>query len=336
MRRSEPPALVGTSGDGAHEGIVTRAAPTAPTTSARTAVVAGGLAVMLALLLTAFAWPASRSRLRDVPVAITGPTGAVDEVAATLEAKAPGAFDLRHAPNAATARRSVADRDVEGAIILGATGPEVIVATQGSPALAQAITQLGWSLAAGGALAVDDVAPAPPGDPRGAGLAAGALPLALASAIGGVALVTLVRGLHRQVAGSLLFAALGSLAAVGVLHGWLSALDGSWLAEAGVVALGLAAVTLALTGANALAGHAALAVVELTIVVLGNPLSAASTAPSMLPDGWQQLGQALPPGAMVTALRAVSGFGGIGVGAPLAVLAVWALGGVAALVVAAR
>jgi hypothetical protein len=80
-------------------------------------------------------------------------------------------------------------------------------------------------------------------------------------------------------------------------------------------------------GAAAVAGRAGLVLAELAVIVLGNPLSAASSAPSFLPDGWSDLGQALPPGAIVAALRAVSGFDGTGAAGPVTVLTAWAVGG---------
>lgn len=62
------------------------------------------------------------------------------------------------------------------------------------------------------------------------------------------------------------------------------------------------------------------------MIALGNPLSGATSAPEMLPDGWGRLGQLLPPGAQSTLLRSVSFFDGGGTGA-LAVLLCWLAGG---------
>jgi hypothetical protein len=112
-----------------------------------------------------------------------------------------------------------------------------------------------------------------------------------------------------------------------VLHGWLGALSGGWVAEAGVVALGLAAVSLGILGLHAVAGRPGLALGAAVVVALGNPLSAAASSPHLLPPGWAGLGQLLPPGALVAALRSVSGFGGTGAAGPVAVLTVWVAGG---------
>jgi hypothetical protein len=203
------------------------------------------------------------------------------------------------------------------------------VATQGGPVIAQLLTEVAAAASGGSRVPVDDVAPAPSGDPRGAGLAAGTLPLALAGVAAGALLWLRVRGGTRRAAGALLFAGAGGLVAVAVLHGWLGALSGSWAAEAGVLTLGLAAVAGAVVGLASIAGPIGLGLGAAVLVALGNPLSAAATAPDLLPGGWSQLGQLLPPGAMVAALRAVSGFGGTGAAGPVIVLAVWAAGGLA-------
>lgn len=298
------------------------------TTPAHTVVaLALALTAGLALLLAAFAWPATETRPRDLPVAVAGPPAAVEQVRAAVAQAQPGAFDLTAAADAAAARQQVADREVDGALLLGPDGPRVVVAGQGGPAVAQTLT--GLAQAAGGvpSVPVEDVAPLPAADPRGAALAAGALPFAMLGGVAGALFTLRVRGLGRRVAGALLFALLAGPTAVAVLHGWLGALTGDRVAETAVVTLGLAGTSLGVIGAAAVAGRAGLVLAELAVIVLGNPLSAASSAPSFLPDGWSELGQALPPGAIVAALRAVSGFGGTGAAGPVTVLAAWAVGG---------
>ena len=189
--------------------------------------------------------------------------------------------------------------------------------------------------ATGATVPVEDVAPPPTDDPRGAGLAAGALPLSITGAVAGAVLALRVRGPGRRAAGAVVLALLAGPTAVGVLHGWLGALGGAWLAESAVVSLGIAAITLGVLGVAAVAGRAGLVLAELTVIALGNPLSAAAGAPALLPDGWRELGQALPPGAVVAALRSVSGFDGTGAAGPLTVLVLWVTGGLLLLAVAA-
>lgn len=292
------------------------------------------LTAALALLLSAFAWPATQTRPRDVPVAVVGPPPAVEQVRTALESAQPGAFDVTAAVDAAQARQLVLDREVSGALVLGPGGPSVVVATQAGPAVAQLLTQVAQG-ATGATVPVEDVAPPPADDPRGAGLAAGALPLSITGAVAGAVLALRVRGPGRRAAGAVVLALLAGPTAVGVLHGWLGALSGDWLAESAVVSLGIAAITLGVLGVAAVAGRAGLVLAELTVIALGNPLSAAAGAPALLPDGWRELGQALPPGAIVAALRSVSGFDGTGAAGPLTVLVLWVTGGLLLLAVAA-
>lgn len=292
------------------------------------------LTAALALLLSAFAWPATQTRPRDVPVAVVGPPPAVEQVRTALESAQPGAFDVTAAVDAAQARQLVLDREVSGALVLGPGGPSVVVATQAGPAVAQLLTQVAQG-ATGATVPVEDVAPPPADDPRGAGLAAGALPLSITGAVAGAVLALRVRGPGRRAAGAVVLALLAGPTAIGVLHGWLGALGGDWLAESAVVSLGIAAITLGVLGVAAVAGRAGLVLAELTVIALGNPLSAAAGAPALLPDGWRELGQALPPGAVVAALRSVSGFDGTGAAGPLTVLVLWVTGGLLLLAVAA-
>jgi hypothetical protein len=307
-----------------------RTADDAPTPWRVVGALATVLALALGALLVAFAWSATQTRPRELPIAVAGPPAAVAQVRAALDRAQPGAFDVRPVADAGAARALVLDRTVDGALVLDPAGPRVVVATQGGPVVAQALTSLA-AASTGAAVRVEDVAPAAAGDPRGAGLAAGTLPIALVAVGAGAVVWLRVRGAGRRTAAALGVAVLGGLAAAAVLHTWLGALSGSWPAEAGVVALGLAASSLAVLGLAAVAGRPGLALGVVLVVALGNPLSTAASAPDLLPDGWAQLGQLLPPGAVVAALRAVSGFDGSGAARPLAVLAVWAVGGLALL-----
>ncbi|WP_030175846.1 hypothetical protein [Spirillospora albida] len=82
-------------------------------------------------------------------------------------------------------------------------------------------------------------------------------------------------------------------------------------------------------------GHPGLGLGGLTFMLLGNPLSAAASAPELLPQPWGDLGALLPPGATVTLLRSAAYFDGAGAAGPLAVLAAWAVAGLALLAAAA-
>jgi hypothetical protein len=287
------------------------------------------LTAVLTVLLIAFAWPAARSEPRDLPVGVAGPAAVTSQVTAALDQNAPGAFEVHDYADRAAAVAAIEDREVYGAIVPGPNGVEVLTASAGSPAVAQILTQLAGRLGqqTGAAPTVTDVVPLPQDDPRGAGLAAGALPLVLGGIIAAVLLTRLVPSGSRRIAGALAFAVTGGLALTAVLQYWLGALEGSYWANSGVVALSIAATSVAILGLEWLLGPAGLGLGAVIMMLLGNPLSGLTSAPEMLPTGWGALGQLLPPGAAGSMLRSVSFFDGAAIGKPVIVLTSWLVAG---------
>jgi hypothetical protein len=287
------------------------------------------LTALLTVLLIAFAWPAARSEPRDVPLAVAGPAPAVAQVEAGLDQAMPGGFEVTAVPDRAAAVQLIEDRDAYGAIVLDSAQPEVLTASAGGPVVAQMLTQLSTRLSPQSPAKVTDIVPLPKDDPRGAGLAAGALPLVLGGIIAAGALTQLVRSGSKRMIGAVAFAITGGLALAAVLQYWLGSFEGSYLGNAGVIAMSIAAISLTLLGLEWLLGTAGLALGGAVMMLLGNPLSGMTSAPEMLPSGWGALGQLLPPGAAGTALRSVSFFDGAGAARPLVVLTCWLVAGIA-------
>ncbi|WP_027341655.1 hypothetical protein [Hamadaea tsunoensis] len=300
-----------------------RAEPNSPWS--RVAATAALLTVIISALLTAFAWPAARSSVHGVPIVVAGPPAAVAQVTAALDQHQPGAFTVTAVADTAAAESSVLHREAYGAIDLSSGRPQVIVASAAGPVVAQALQGVAAGLAqpAQSTVGVRDLVPLPSGDPRGAGLAAGALPLVLGGMIAAVLFTVRVRGTGRRVAGAVAYAVAGGLAMAAILQFWLGSISGNYAANAGVMALSLAATSLTVLGLESLLGTAGFALGGLAIFLLGNPLSGATSAPEMLP-GWSgEVGRFLPPGAAVTLLRSVAFFHGHAVAQPIAVLAGW-------------
>lgn len=293
-----------------------------------------GLTALLTVLLVAFAWPSSQLGPRQLPVAVAGPPELVVQVERLL-ARALGddALDVRPVASREQAVALVEQRETYGALLLTPTGPEVLVASAGSPAAAQLLTDVGRQIAADGSPTVTDVVPLPAGDPRGAVLGSGAFPLVIGgiAAAGALALQVPRRG--ARALGALGVAVAAGLALTAVLQVWLDALAGVYLLNAAVVALGLAAVALPLLGLHRLLGTPGLGLGTAAVLLLGNPLSAVTSAPELLPGGWSTLGQLLPPGAVGSALRSVAFFDGAGALVPLLVLAGWCVLGLLMLLV---
>ncbi|MEV6201101.1 ABC transporter permease [Streptomyces sp. NPDC051771] len=311
----------------------------------------------ISLLLAAFAWPSVRSSVHDVPIAVAGPAPAVEQFAAVLDRRLPGGFEVTEVADTAAAERLIRHREVYGAIDLSAGTPQVITASGASIAVAQTLNGIAAGLGrapsadtteaaaagtgtkgagttgagpteagaaeAGTTTTARDLVPLPADDPRGAGLAAGALPLVMGGLLAALLLTRLVRGRARRVAGALAFAVTGGLATATILHLWFGSLDGSFRADSGAIALTLAATSLSILGLASLLGSVGFGLGAAVMMLVGNPLSGTATAPEMLP-GWSgALGQLLPPGAGGQLLRSTAYFDGHGATGPVVVLAAW-------------
>jgi len=297
------------------------------------------LTVVLAIVAIAFALPAARSKPHDVPIGAAGPMAASGRIADILEQHAPAAFAITYYPGEEALRDAIRNRDVYGGISFGPDGPpRLLIATGGSPMVAQMLTQIGNDIAqqAGMPLHTEDLAPPTASDPRGAGLAASALPITLAGLLPAVALVLLLRyKVWTRFVAAVVFAAGAGITISALLRYVFGSIDhNTWGVAAGLT-LGLLAAGLSMLGLGSLFGRAGLAIGALLALLLGNPLSGLNSAPEMLPSGWGALGQWLPQGATVTLLRSTAFFAGEGAITAIAVLACWAVAGTALIVIAA-
>ncbi|CAL9468137.1 ABC transporter permease [Streptomyces sp. enrichment culture] len=328
------------------------------------------LTAAVSVLLVAFAWPSVRSSVHGVPIAVAGPPAAAERVGAALERGRPGAFEVTRVADTAAAERLIRDREVYGAIDVTSGKPQVITASAGAATVAQTLQGVATALGqAQGQRAhpapgvhpapgtgttvpvpgtgtgadttvpvpVRDLVALPADDPRGAGLAAGALPLVMGGLLAAVLLTRLVSGTARRVVGALAFAVTGGLAVTAILQFWFGSLSGSYAANSGAVALAVAATSLTVIGLVSLLGYAGLGIGAATMMLVGNPLSGTGTAPEMLP-GWSgALGQLMPPGAGSWLLRSTAFFDGQGAARSVVVLLAWlALGALLCLAGAVR
>ena len=298
-----------------------------------------GVALLLTVLVSAFAWPAVNTAPRGVPLAVAAPAPVAQQVEAQLGANAgEDAFDVTVVADRAAAEQAIRDRDVYGALVLGPQGGEALIASAASPAVAQALTQLanGIPPEAGGPLPVTDVVPLPADDPRGLGLAAGILPLVVGGFALGVLSAVRVPRLPQRLTALTAGALVAGFVVVGLLKGWLGALSGSsWLTSL-TAALLILTVGAVAAGLHRVLGMPGVVLAALTVVVLGVPLAGVSSAPEMLPTGWGTLGQWLPAGAGATTLRSVAFFEGAGAGMALLVLIGWAVLGLVLMALPSR
>jgi hypothetical protein len=308
--------------------------------ASRLTVVVALIPVLVILALAAFAWPSANLAPRDLPVGVVASAADVSRLSAQIHAQFPGAFSLRSYSNASQAQEAIRNRDVYGAIVLDPSGNALYVASASSALVTQLLTQELLPVVAAQSANVEpphviDVVPAAIKDPGGLALASSILPLALAGLLTGLLIALLSRPGLAQVTALVAAAGLAGLAAVAVAQGWLGALNGNWLANAGVFSLTILAIASGVAGLGALFGRAGLALGALLIVFVGNPFSGVATSPALLPSVIGVIGQLLPPGAGGNLLRSTAFFGGAGGGGSLAVLSVWILLGLATVAIAA-
>lgn len=284
------------------------------------------LTTLLAVVLIAFAWPTSQIEPRNLPVAVAAPDQLAQQLEANLgQALGEDALDVTGVATREAAVDAIEGREVYGAVVVSPVGVEVLTASAASPAAAQLLGQIGGRLGAatGTQPTITDVVPLPEDDPRGMVFGVGSFPLV----IGGIitaALLTLRLGTRtRRLVAAAGVAAFAGLALAGVLQFWFGALEGSYLANAGVVAMSIGAMAFTMIGLHNLFGLPGLGLGAATMLLLGNPLSGTTSAPELLPNGWSTLGQLLPPGAAGTALRSTGFFDGAGAMTPLLVLTGW-------------
>jgi ABC-2 family transporter len=281
--------------------------------------------VVVALVLTLFAWPSAKLEPRDLPIGVAGPAGTTRALTEKLEAD-DGAFDVQAYTDEAAAREAIEDREVYGAFVVAGDGPKVLTASGASPAVAQALTHVAAEVG-GGMAQVEDVVAAP----RGAALGSSLLPLVIAGLITGIVSTLLATGVAGRIGLLLAGSVLSGLAATAIVQSWLDIVGGSWAANAAVLSLTVLAVGSIIAGLKALLGEPGIALGALTMILVGNPFSAAATAPELLPRPAGGLGQLLPPGAGANLLRSTGYFDGAAAGGHVAVLAAWTVTGLALL-----
>ncbi|ORA34217.1 hypothetical protein [Mycobacterium aquaticum] len=314
----------------------------APEHRAPAALRAAGIIALLtaaiALVAIAFALPAARSKPHNVPIGAAGPQAASSQVAERLEQQAPNAFAVTYYPGEAELRDAIRNRNVYGGIAFGPHGPLMLIATGASPTVAQLLSQVGTGIAqhSGVALRTEDVAPPPAKDPRGAGLAASALPITLAGMLPAIALVlALKREVWTRLVATVVFSGVAGITIAALLYYVFGSIETNLWGVAAGLSLGIGAAGLFTLGLGSLFGKVGLGLGAALALLIGNPLSGLTSAPEMLPSGWGFAGQLLPQGANATLLRSTAFFDGAGASTAILVLSCWVLVGAALVVTAA-
>jgi hypothetical protein len=302
--------------------------------------------IVLAEVL-AFAWPAARIGPRDLPVGVVGASPAARQAVEGLTRSEPGGFNFRAYAGEASARSAIEHRDIYGAFVVSPSRITVLEASAASPTVAQLLSAAGQQLASHApahpaatgqprpTIQVNsvDVVATSASDPRGLVLGAALLPLTIFGVImaAAITLVARFRPAWRQLVALAVVSAAAGLSAYLIIQGFLGALPHGHAATWASLSFTLLAVSAPIAGLIALTGTAGLAVGAALMILVGNPFSAATSAPQLLPAAAGHIGQWLPPGASASLLRSTAYFNGNGAAGHLSVLIIWSVLGLAAL-----
>ncbi len=177
-----------------------------------------------------------------------------------------------------------------------------------------------------------DVVPVSAADPRGVVFSSSVFPLTICGILIG-AFVSMARGLARPLHRVLTLVVACAVAALGVYlvaQGFLGALPRNHVATWAILSLDLLSVSATAAGVIRLLGPAGLGLSAGLMVFVGNAFSGATSAPEMLPKGVGYIGQWLPPGAGASLLRDTAYFDGNAGAGHLAILALWSVCGLTA------
>ncbi|MBB5867162.1 hypothetical protein F4553_000541 [Allocatelliglobosispora scoriae] len=299
-------------------------------------LVAGVLALQLGFIasyLAAFHAPAPH----HVEIAVAAPTPAAAEQAAARLNALPG--DPVHATavaSEAVARARIDDRTAYGAVLVGTTGDQLVVASAAGAPVAEALIAVIGKVdqAAGRMLQVSDAKPLPPGDQRGlagfyliVGWVIGGYLVASALSVSlGARPATRQRATVRLTALAA-YAVASGLGGAAITYGYVGGLPHHFLklwALGTLVVFAVGAFTMALQVVSGIIG---IGLAVLLFVILGNPSAGGAYPAPLLPAFWAAIGPWLPTGAGVSAFRGIIYFGGARIGLPLLVLAVYAIVG---------
>jgi ABC-2 family transporter protein len=306
------------------------------------------LPLLIVLAVLAFAWPAARIQPRDLPVGVVGSTPGSQQLIDHLSAVEPGGFDFHLYADRTAARSAIENRDVYGSFVVTPQHISVLEATAAGPAVAQLLVDIGQQLdteasranpsssAAGRIpMSVVDVVPLSRDDPKGLVFSASLLPLTICSILVAAAIAVMVRfrPAWRQLVALSVLSAIAGLGSYLGAQSFLGALPSQAVASWATLALTILSISAATAGLIALVGVSGLGIAAALMVFVGNPFSGVTSAPQLLPDAVNHIGQWLPPGAGANLLRSSAYFGGNGAAGHLAVLIAWTVFGFAAIIV---
>ncbi len=304
-----------------------------------TLLVLGVVALQL-LFIASYVGALHHPKPKDVAFGVVAPGAAAEQTVTRLKQLPGGPLDPRTLTDEATARKQIAHRDIDGALLVdpGGTTDTLLVASGGGKTLSNALIALTTELEKnqGRTVRTVDVVPADAQDANGltpfylvVGWCVGGYLCASALAISTGARPANTRRAVIRLASMALVSIVGGLGGAVIVGPVLGALPGSVAALWGLGALITFAVGAATLALQCVFGIVGIGVAVLLVVILGNPSAGGALPPPMLPPFWKAIGPALPPGAGTWATRSIAYFKSNAITTPMLVLAAWAALGTA-------
>lgn len=304
----------------------------------RAALLVIGVLALQLLFIASYIGALHSPKAKDVPFGVVAPQQMSARLVTELNGLPGGPLDPRALADAATARRQILDREIDGALIVDprSTKDTMLVASGGGTVLANSLTKIikEAELSQGRTARAVDVAPASRRDFDGLS----SFYLAVGWCVGGYLCASILaisagsRPANRQRAlirtGVMaLYSIAGGIGGAVIIGPILNALPGSFWGMSGLGALTVFAVGMITLALEALTGIVGIGLAVLIVVIAGNPSAGGAFPLPMLPDFWRAIGPALPPGASTWTARSIAYFRGNAVTGPLLVLSAWAVVG---------
>ena len=293
---------------------------------------AGALAalgiVIMGLLGVALLSISHAPTAHHVPVAYVGSTTGQEALAGEVGSS----LDVLPYATRAAAVLAIRRLDVYGALIVQASGTELLKSTAASPQVASVLTALASTRGGKTAtLTITELSPLPAADSSGGSLGVMLQVVVLVGIVGALGLGRLVpryqanwtRG-ELPVLFLVLYALVVGVGTAAVSRGFGVGENPDFLKLAACLALINLAVTAAISALVSVIGSAGSVIGGLLFFLLGSPSSGAATALPLLPPAWRDVGQALPPGAGATLLRRVLYFPAASIGTQILTLGLYA------------
>lgn len=304
----------------------------------RAALLVIGVLALQLLFIASYVGALHKPKPTDAPFGVVAPQQISARLLTELKDLPGGPLDPRTVSDAATARRQILDRDIDGALIVSPRGTTdtVLVASGGGTVLADSLTKIitKVDLTQQRTVRSVDVAPASGDDFDGLS----SFYLVVGWCVGGYLCASILaisagtRPANRQRAvirtGVMaLYSIAGGIGGAIIIGPILGALPGSFWGLSGLGALTVFSVGMITLALEALTGIVGIGLAVLLVVVAGNPSAGGAFPLPMLPDFWRAIGPALPPGAGTWVARSIAYFRGNAVTGPLLVLSAWAVVG---------